>query len=143
MVTQGDSARRAETAPPPDPERPLGELVGELARDMSTLVRQELDLAKVELRQEAVKTGKAAGMLGGAGLTGYLAVLFLSLAAVWALSEVMPRGWAALIIAAFWAIVAAALYARGRTKLREVEPMPRQTVETIKEDVQWAKTRNP
>jgi Putative Actinobacterial Holin-X, holin superfamily III len=142
MVTP-DPARRAETTAAPDPSRPLGELVGELTQDMSKLVRQEFDLAKAELRQEAVKTGKAAGLLGGSGLAGYLAVLFVSVAAVWGLSEVMPRGWAALIVAAFWAIVAAALFAAGRTRLRSVDPTPHQTVETIKEDIQWAKTRNP
>jgi hypothetical protein len=136
MVTPENSAS-------PDPSRPLGELVGELAQDVSKLVRQEFDLAKAELRQEAVKTGKAAGILGGGGLAGYLALLFLSLAVTWGLGEVMPLGWAALIVAVFWAVVGGVLFAMGRTRLRSVDPTPHQTVETIKEDLQWAKTRNP
>jgi uncharacterized membrane protein YqjE len=128
---------------PPDPERPLGELVGDLARDLGTLVRQEIDLAKVELKEEAVKTGKAAGMLGGAGFAGYMVLLFLSLTVARALGEVMPLAWAALIVAVIWAVVGAVLYLLGRSRLRSVDPTPHRTVETIKEDVQWAKTRNP
>jgi uncharacterized membrane protein YqjE len=144
MRTPDDVADGSDGAyrEPPDVERPLGELVGDLTRDMSTLVRQEIELAKAELREEAVKTGKAAGMLGAAGLAGYMVLLFLSLTIMWALAEVLPIGWAALIVTGIWAVVGAVLYARGRSRLRSVDPTPRQTVETIKEDVQWAKTRN-
>lgn len=144
MRTPDDVADGSDAAylEPPDPERPLGELVGDLTRDVSTLVRQEIDLAKAELREEAVKTGKAAGMLGAAGFAGYLVLLFLSLTIMWALADVVHIGWAALIVAVIWAVVGAVLFALGRSRLRSVDPTPRRTVETIKEDVQWAKTRN-
>lgn len=111
----------------------VGDLIGEVARDLSTLMRQELELAKAEVRQEAVKTGKAAGTLGGAGLAGYMVLLFLSFALWWGLANVMDAGWAALIVAALWAVAAAVLYSVGRQRLRQVRPKPEQTVDTLKE----------
>jgi Putative Actinobacterial Holin-X, holin superfamily III len=120
-------------------ETSVGELIGNISNDLSQLFRQEVELAKAEIRQEATKAGKAAGMLGGAGFAGYLAVLFLSLALAWGLGNVMDYGWAALIVAVIWGIVAAVLYATGRRRLSTVDPMPRRTVDTIKEDAQWLK----
>ncbi|MEV4348457.1 phage holin family protein [Actinoplanes sp. NPDC049596] len=120
-------------------ETSVGELIGNISNDLSQLFRQEVELAKAEVQQEAKKAGKAAGMLGGAGFAGYLAVLFLSLAAVFALDAVMPAGWAALIVAAVWGIVGGVLYANGKKKLKNVDPMPRRTVDTLKEDAQWLK----
>jgi hypothetical protein len=117
----------------------IGELIGNISDDLSQLFRQEVELAKAELKQEATKAGKAAGMLGGAGFAGYLAVVLLSFAAVFALDAVMPAGWAALIVAVVWAIIGAALYVVGKNRLKTVDPMPRRTVETIKEDAQWLK----
>jgi hypothetical protein len=111
----------------------VGELVGEVSRDLSTLMRQELALAKAEMREEAVKSGKAVGLLGGAGLAGYFVLLFLS-AAFWAgLSNVMDPGWAALIVAAVWALVGGVLYTTGRDRIRQVRPKPERTVDTLKE----------
>lgn len=120
----------------PEPERgaspgSVGELVGNLSRDLSTLMRQELALARAEIRQEVTTTGKAAGALGGAGLAAWFVVLFLSVA-LWAgLSNVMDPGWAALIVAVLWAVIAAVLAATGRAKLRQVHPKPERTVETL------------
>ncbi|HSN37828.1 MAG TPA: phage holin family protein, partial [Arthrobacter sp.] len=71
----------------------LGDLLGEVTRDMSTLMRQEVELAKVELRQSATRAGKGAGMLAGAGVAGHFVLLFLSLALWWALGTVMGLGW--------------------------------------------------
>ena len=88
-------------------------------------MRQELALAKAELKQEAVKSGKAAGLLGGAGFAGYMLALFLSIAAGWGLANVMDQSWAALIVAAVWAVIGAPLYAAGRNRLREINPGPR------------------
>ncbi|MEP6695903.1 MAG: phage holin family protein [Pseudonocardiales bacterium] len=122
-------------------DKSVGALVSELTSDLSTLMRQELELAKAELRTEAVKTGKAAGMLGGAGFAGWMVALFASAALMYALGAVMPLGWAALIVAVLWAIVGAVLFARGRQQLRQVRPVPDQTVQTLKEDVQWAKAQ--
>lgn len=117
----------------------LGDLVSELTGDLSKLMRQELELAKAEIRQEAVKAGKATGMLAAAGFAGYLTTVLLSLALVFALGAVMPLGWAALIVAALWGIAGAVLYTTGRAKLRTVNPKPERTVETLKEDAEWAK----
>ena len=117
----------------------MGDLIGNISNDLSQLFRQELDLAKAELKQEASKAGKAAGMLGGAGFAGYLAVVLLSFAAVFGLANVMDGGWATLIVAVIWGIIGAVLYVIGRNKLKTVDPMPRRTVDTIKEDAQWLK----
>ena len=111
----------------------LGELIGDVTRDLSTLMRQELDLAKAELKQEVTKSGKAGGTLGGAALAAYMVVLFLSIALWWALGTALGFGWAAVIVAALWAVVAAVLYSTGRRQLREVRPMPERTVDTLKE----------
>jgi hypothetical protein len=117
----------------------LGDLVSELTGDLSKLMRQELELAKAEMRQEAVKAGKATGMLAVAGFAGYMTTVLISLALVFAVGAVMPLGWAALIVAAVWGITAAVLYSTGRTRLRAVNPKPERTVETLKEDAEWAK----
>jgi Putative Actinobacterial Holin-X, holin superfamily III len=120
-------------------ETSVGELIGNISDDLSRLFRQEVELAKAELKQEAAKAGKAAGMLGGAGFAGYLAVVLLSFALVFALGNAMDLGWAALIVAAIWGVIGAVLYANGRKKLKTVDPVPHRTVDTIKEDAQWMK----
>ena len=111
----------------------VGDLVGHVAQDMSVLIRKELDLAKAEVKREATKARRAAGMFGGAGLAGYMVLLFASIAVWWGLANVMDEGWAALIVAAIWAVVGAVLYARGRDQMRHVNPKPEETVETVKE----------
>jgi hypothetical protein len=111
----------------------VGELIGEVSRDLSTLMRQELELAKAEIKTEASKSGKAAGMYGGAGFSGYMVLLFLSLALWWGLENVMDAGWAALIVAGLWAVIGAVLYAKARATMRTVHPKPERTVETVQE----------
>ncbi|GAA0277004.1 phage holin family protein [Cryptosporangium japonicum] len=120
----------------------VGELVKNVANDLTTLVRQEIALAKAETKEEVTKAGKAGGAFGGAGLAGWLALLFISLAVMYGLGEVIPVGWAALIVGVLWAIGAAALAAYGRSKVKEVNPVPKRTVETVKEDVRWVQNRN-
>lgn len=121
-------------------ERSLGDIVGDIASDLSALVRQEIDLAKTELKQEATKAGKGAGMLGGAGLAGYLALLFTSLTLMFALYQLIGGYvWAALIVAVLWAIVGAVLASSGRKQLKKVDPKLEATTQTLKEDAQWAK----
>jgi len=110
----------------------VGELVGNVTRDLSTLMRQELALAQAEVKAEVSKTGKAAGALGAAGFAGYMAVLFLSICLWWALGHLMGNSWSALVVAVVWGIVGAVLYSSGRTKLREVNPTPERTVDTLK-----------
>jgi len=120
----------------------VGELVGQVANDLSTLVRQELALAKAELREEAKKAGKGAGMLGGAGLAGYFLALFLSLTLMWGIGEMFDpdHPWiGALVVAILWGIAAAVLYSVGKKKLAQVNPKPEQTIDSVKEDVRWTK----
>ena len=111
----------------------VGELVGSITNDLSTLMRQELDLAKAEVKQEAIKSGKAAGMYGAAGFAGYMVVLFASIAAWWGLANVMDEGWAALIVTGVWAVIGAVTYSAGRRQARQIHPKPERTVETVKE----------
>ncbi|MFJ4618380.1 phage holin family protein [Streptomyces sp. NPDC088812] len=117
----------------------VGRLLSVVTSDIQSLFRQEVELAKAEIREEATRAGKAAGMYGGAGFAGYMVLLFLSLAAVLGLANVMDGGWAALIVSAVWGVVAAVLYQKGRTRMRTVSPKPEQTVETMKENAEWAR----
>jgi hypothetical protein len=110
----------------------LGDLLGEVTRDMSTLMRQEVELAKVELRQSASRAGKGAGMMAGAGVAGHFVLLFLSVALWWALGTVIGLGWSAVLVAVIWAIVAAVLASIGRKELKAVKGLP-QTTETLQE----------
>ena len=111
----------------------VGELIGEVTKDLSTLMRQELDLAKVELKAEAKKAGQGAGMFGAAGFAGYMVLLFLSLALMWGLSNVMDTGWAGLIVAVIWAIIGAVAYVMGRKRFQQVNPKPERTVDTLQQ----------
>lgn len=111
----------------------VAEMIGQVAQDLSLLMRQELDLAKAEVKQEITKAGKAAGLLGGAGFAGYMVLLFGSIAAWWGLANVMDQGWAALIVTGIWAVVGALLFAVGRGRMKQVNPKPELTAETVKE----------
>jgi uncharacterized membrane protein YqjE len=120
-------------------DRSIGDILGDIADDLTTLVRQEIELAKTEAKHEAAKAGKGAGFLGGAGVTGHLALLFASLALMFLLDTWMHTSLAALIVTVIWAAVAAVLGVRGREELQELKPKLETTQRTIKEDVQWAK----
>ncbi|MEU9419033.1 phage holin family protein [Streptomyces sp. NPDC048272] len=134
------SSHERPPAPAPTAAEPsLGDLIGEIGQDLSQLVRDEIELAKAEIKQESTKAGKAVGMLGGAGYAGHVVLLFGSLTVVFALANVMDPAWAALIVTALWAVVGAVLYAKGRKRLRTVNLKPEQTVETLKEDARWAR----
>jgi hypothetical protein len=110
----------------------LGDIVGDISAGLSTLMRQEVALAKAEARESASQAGKAAGLFSGAALGGWMAVLFLSLAVwEWISGAIDSRGWAALIVMAIWAVIAAILAAMGRKEMKRVSGMPR-TLETTK-----------
>jgi hypothetical protein len=111
----------------------VGQLIGEVTKDLSTLMRQELELAKVEMKAEAKKAGQGAGMFGAAGFAGYMVLLFLSIALWWALENVMDAGLAALIVAVLWGVVGAVAFVMGRKKFREVNPKPERTVDTLQQ----------
>jgi uncharacterized membrane protein YqjE len=122
-------------------DRSVGDLIGEVAADFQRLVRQQLDLAKAEVKEQAVSAGRAGAMFGVAGVAGLLVLLLLSFALVAALAEVMPPGWAGLIVAVIWVVIGAVAYRVGRQRMRAVSPVPHKTAETLKEDMQWL--RNP
>jgi len=100
------------------------------SRNLSDLMRQEVQLAKAEAAQSARQGGRGAGMLAGAAVGGFLALLFLSLALMWALGAVMHLGFAAVIVALIWAAVAAALAMSGKKQLENMKGLP-QTQDTI------------
>jgi len=102
----------------------VGELLSDISADISTLIRQEVELAKAELRQSATQAGKGAGLLGGATVFGHLAVLFLAISAWWALGNEIGRGWSALIVTAVLAVIAAVLAMQGRKEMQAVSGMP-------------------
>jgi hypothetical protein len=124
-MSGGYAGEQATTTSSPRPEvtgRSVGELVSEVTGDLTTLMRQEIALAKAEIKQEAVTTGKAAGMLGGAGFAGYMVALFASITLWWALANGMDEAWAALIVTVLWGVIGAVLAVLGRAKLRSVNP---------------------
>ncbi len=110
----------------------VGELFADISRDLSTLVRQEMELAKVEMRESATKAGKGAGMLGGAGVAVHFVLLFLSIAVWWGLGNEIGRGWSGLVVALVWAVIAAVLAAMGRREIKQVKGIP-QTTRTARE----------
>lgn len=122
-------------------EPSIGDLVGAISKDFSRLVRDEIELAKAEIKQDSAKAGKAAGMLGGAGYAGHLVLLLGSLTVIFALANVLDPAWAALIVTGAWAIAGAILFVMGRKRMRAVNFKPEQTMETLKEDARWV--RNP
>jgi MFS family permease len=132
--------------PPPDElrERPVGDLVKQLASQTSTLVRQEIDLAKAEFAEKGRVAGQGAGLMSGGAVVGLLAAGALTACAVLALNRAMADWLAALIVAVVLGAVAAVLALQGRNRIKHATPpAPQQTVETLKEDVEWAKTRTP
>ena len=123
-------------------ERPLGELLKQLSEQTTRLVRQELELAKAELTQKGKQAGAGAGLFGTAGAIGLAALGALTACFILALDAVMPAWLAALLVAVVYGVVAAVLALRGRAKVKQATPpVPEQTIETVKEDVQWAKTQ--
>ena len=127
--------------PATEPKRPdssLGELFVEMTSDISTLFRQEVQLAKTEAREEASHAAKGVGMFAGAGFAGWMTLLFLSLSAAWLLDQAMNTALAFLIVGLVWAGATIVLALSGKQRLKRIEPLPT-TVQTIKEDVEWAK----
>jgi hypothetical protein len=122
-------------APTPSEEKAnrtsLGDLLGEVTRDLSTLMRQEIELAKAEVSQSAKQAGKGAGLMGGAGYAALMAVFFLSVALWWGLGHLIDNGWSAVVVAVIWGVIALIFYLVGKKELKAVRGAPR-TVETIK-----------
>jgi uncharacterized membrane protein YqjE len=131
--------RPDDPSQPIEPDHSLGELLGRVSRDFSELVSTQVELAKVELQEEIAAAGRGAGILTGGAFCAYLAVVLLSFAAAWGLSEVLPEGVAFLIVGAVYAVAAAVLLPKGKERLTRVRPVPERTAESVREDVQWAR----
>jgi hypothetical protein len=132
------------TASPENPlrDRPTGELLKELSDHTTTLVKQEMDLAKAELAEKGKQAGMGAGMFGGAGLFGVGAFAALTACVIAALATGMDTWLAALIVAVVYGAVAGVLAITGKKKVQEaVPPVPEQAKDSVKEDMEWAKTR--
>lgn len=126
MSVPTDSATATST------ERPsLGGLLGDVSKDLSDLLRQEIALAKAEATQSATRVGKGAGLLGGAGMAGHFVLLFLSIALWWGLGNSIGRGWSGLVVAALWAVICIVLALIGRGQLKSVRGLDR-TTESVK-----------
>ncbi len=121
-------------------EQPVGDLLKQLATETSTLVRQELELAKAEMREKGRKAGPGLGMIGGAGIAALLALGTFTAMLILALDEAVPDWLAALIVTVVYGGIAGVLYVRGRERVEDAGSVaPQQTIETLKEDVEWAK----
>lgn len=131
----------ASSTSSPHDDRSLGDIVGDIGRDLTTLVKQELELAKTEVKEEAGKAGKGAGMLGGAGVSGLLALIFLSGALAYLLDSWIPRELAFLIVGLVWAVIGAILALSGRKAIRQINPQLPETQQTLKEDAAWARAQ--
>lgn len=124
-------SRPVEQSTSPVADQSLGELIGEVTKDLSTLMRQEVALAKAEATQSAKRAGKGAGYFGGAGIAGHFVLLFLSIALWWLLAFPSNQFWSALMVAGLWAIAAAVLVRMGKESLREVQGLDR-TADSLK-----------
>jgi hypothetical protein len=127
--------------PPPDLADPLGtdsdarpsigELLADVSQDVTTLLRQEVELAKAEVRQSATRATKGAGMFAGAGVSGHMVLLFVSIAVWWGLGNSIGHGWSAIVVAAIWLVIGAVLAAVGRGEMKAIKGVPL-TADTVK-----------
>lgn len=132
MAEYGSHAAPPSAAEEKAASSSLGDLLSEVSRDFSLLMRQEVALAKAELRESATKAGKGAGMFGGAATAAHFVLLFLSIAFWWGLGDAIGRGWSAVVTALIWAVIAVVLAVVGRKELQSVRGLP-QTADTVKE----------
>ncbi|HEX4901924.1 MAG TPA: phage holin family protein [Acidimicrobiales bacterium] len=137
-VRTGDSVPVVSETEPKEPGTSLSELMGRLGEDVSGLVTTQLEIAKAELKKEATDSAKAAGVLGGGALAGYLAVLLLSFAAAWGIAEAWDAWAGFLVVGLVWAVIAAVLAATGKKKMQEVKG-PEATAAELKADQRLAK----
>ena len=123
-------------------EQSIGDLLKHLSEQMATLVRQELELAKAEMQQKGKRAGVGIGLIGGGGVLALAAVGALTATLILLLGEWMDAWIAALIVTVVYAAGAALLALRGKEKVSEATPpIPEETIDTVKEDAQWAKTQ--
>lgn len=132
-MTQPVTPYPSSSAQPPVGEASVGQLIGELAGDLTTLLRQEMELAKAELKQEVSKAGKGAGLLGGAGYAGLMLGFCASLTLIFLLDLAMPLWVAALLVTLAWGVAGFVMFQSGRQQMKSVHPAPTQTVDSLKE----------
>jgi len=135
-----EQARDLRPTEPKRAEKSLGELVSEMSEDLSTLFRKEIELAKIEAKEEVAQIGSAAGMFAGAGVAGLLTLTLLSFALAWWIDQELNTAVSFLIVGVIWAVVGFVMMTAARKKLKDVEVLPT-TKETIKEDLEWAKAQ--
>ena len=123
----------------PADERPLGELFSDMTSQVQDLLRKEVELAKIETKDQVAKATKAGAMLAAAGVAGFFAALLLAFAAAWGLAEAIPTGLAFLAVGLLFAVIGALLLTAGRKKLETFKPVPEETLKTLRDDVQVAK----
>lgn len=142
-TTPHDPYEPTDPYEPHQPDASLPELISRLTDQSSTLFRQELELAKTEIKQEVRTAGKAGGMFGAAAVVGFLAALLLSFAAAWALGDLDPLNPALgfLIVGIVYTAIAGVLAMRGRTTAQQIDPSLPETSKSLKEDAQWAKNQ--
>ena len=132
----------AEPYPLDEPDKSLGDLVGELTQQFGELVTDHLRLARVEIVEDLKDAGRGAGMVGGGAVAGWIAALILSMAAAWGLAEAMETWLAFLVVGVVWAVAAAVLLSTGKKALKDVDPMPTETIHELEKDKQWISERN-
>jgi uncharacterized membrane protein YqjE len=138
-VQTGDTVRPPSDTQPKEPGASLSELMGRLGEDVSSLVTTQLEIAKAELKQEATQSAKAAGVLGGGAVAGYIAVLLLSFALAWGINDAIDNPWAGfLVVSILWGIAAAVLAATGKKKIDQVRG-PEATTAELEADKALAK----
>jgi uncharacterized membrane protein YqjE len=132
--------RPADPTEPIDPDQSLGELVSRMTNDVGKLVSTQLELAKVEIKEEVTRAGKGVGMVGGGGLAGWFALLLVSMGIAFGIGNAMESvGWGFVLVGLVYAAIAAVLVLKGKQQITSATPIAEQTIETIKEDVEWAR----
>jgi hypothetical protein len=126
----------------PSPEQPLTQLLSRMTGDLTTLLRKEVQLAKIEIRDDVKQTAKAGGVYGAVGFAGYMAAVLISFALAFLLDLIMATWLAFAIIGVLYAVAGYVLFRQGQNRFKEFKPVPEQTIETIKEDIEWARTRH-
>lgn len=122
-----------------DQDRPLGELLSDMSSKVQDLLRKEVELAKLETKEQVTRAGKAGALFGAAGVVGFVALLLLSFAAAWGLAEAIPTGLGFLAVGLLYAVVAGILVTQAKRKLKNFSPVPQQTIKTLRDDVEVAK----
>jgi hypothetical protein len=134
MTDYAESApprRQYQDIPETSGGKSIGEAIGDVTRDLSILVQQELALAKAEVRESATRAGQSVGMFAGAAVAAFLFVVFLSIALWVVISDLTGPGWGAFIVAVIWLVAAAVLFAVARAEVKKVSGLP-QTTETVR-----------